>query len=258
MTFGEYLTNPYGRGVGVAPTSMIRDNVSRALSTEYPSPMTHEIYKTKDRQLIFHCHLPSRTKQNIFYDVIIQLDLSAVDDNTRIGINSCPFRCFSNSPSFYYTYAKVFEEKDLFCTWLKRKYDRKVMRKAPVTRNPSQIVGYERTVYTCMYVLLGQYRMKAAVDLYAKASQTSLKQLASIVHTQEEIELAYERAPLTKRLQKEKEEKQQKKKEHAENMSRIYRNPASSPRTRAVPTTSRTSRTAKTKTTAKSNRTKRI
>lgn len=258
LTFGEYLTNPYGRGVGVAPTSMIRDSVTRALANEYPSPMTHEVYQMKDRQLIFHCHLPSRTKENVRYDVIIQLDLSNVDDHTRIGINSCPFQCFSNAPSFYYTYAKVFEERGLFCSWLKKKYERKIMRRAPVTRNPSQIVGYERTVYTCMYVLLSQYRTKAAIDILNKAPLATIKQLTALVKSQEEIELEYDRAPLIKRLQKEKEEKALKKKEHAETMSRMRRDPASSPRTKAVAKSAKSKRVQSTKRVSKSSKSKKI
>lgn len=247
MTFGEYLANPYGRGVGVAPTSLIKDTVMNALANDYPERITYQTFKVDDRQLIFLCRLPSRTKKAIYYDVVIQLDLTAVEDNVKIGINRCPFKCFSNSPSFYYTYANVFEENDLFCAWLKRKYDRKIMRRKPVVRNPSQIVGYERTVYTCMQVLLDETRHHAATELYNRARKTTFREIAKLIQTQDDVEDAYDRAPYTEKVQRQRDEAKQKRLQHEEKMEQIRQNPQSAARTRTTPVSSKTKRTSTTK-----------
>ena len=247
MIYCDYLANPYGRGAGVAPTAMIKDVVERSLEEDYPDRINVTPVKTEDRQLIFMCQLPSRTKKGIYYDVVIQLDLTAVDDNVRIGINRVPFKVFSNSPSFYYTYAKVFEDKSLFCDWLKRKYERKILRKAPVTRNPSFIVGYERTVYTCMYYILQKYRHSSAIEIFQKAPLTTYRLLAKNVQSQDEIEDAYERAPYVAKIQKKKDEAARKREEHKEKMEKIRKDPASSPHTKTTPTTAKSKSTAKSK-----------
>lgn len=247
LTFGDYLANPYGRGVGVAPTALIKDTVANALINDYPSEITFQTFKADDRQLIFLCRIPSRTKKAVNYDVVIQLDLSVVEDNVKISIARCPFRCFSNSPSFYYTYANVFQSHDLFCDWLKRKYERKIMRKKPIVRNPSQIVGYERTVYTCMYVILEKTRHKAATDLYNQAVKASYREMAKLIQSQDEVEDAYERAPYTEKVQKQKEETKVKREQHAQKMEAVRRNPQSSPRTSTVSSSARTKKSSRTK-----------
>lgn len=217
MTLGEYLANPYGRGSNVAPTTMIRDTVERELREAYPSPIQYTIYATKESHLVIHCKLPSRTKKGIFYDIVIELDCANLGDKSKVSILHLPFQVFSNSPSFYYTYAKVFEERGLFCTWLKRKYERKIMRKDPNVRNPARIVGYERTIYTCMWYLSQKHRGEAASTILSNARFATYKEIASSIQSQDDVETAYAKAPDSDavRAKKEKAEAERKAREEA-------------------------------------------
>lgn len=251
MTLGEYLANPYGKGSNVAPTTMIRDNVERELREAYPEPIQHSVYKTKDAQLIIHCKLPSRTKKGVHYDVVIELDCTSLDDNSKVSIGRLPFKVFSNSPSFYYTYAKVFEERGLFCTWLKRKYERKIMRKDPNVRNPARIVGYERTVYTCMWYIFQKLRGVHASELLNRSLLTTYREIAANVQTQDEIETKYANAADTEAVRKKKAEAEaaRKAKEEArkEKLAAQGKNPNAVKASPKSPTTQKTSKSPKTK-----------
>jgi hypothetical protein len=255
MTLGEYLTNPYGTGVGVAPTSLIKDTVTSDLNKYYPHiPFT--LYKTRDKHLIFHCKLPSRTKEAISYDVVIELDASN-EEMAHKGIAKLPMRVFSNSPSFYYTYAKVFDEKELLCPWLKKKYERQITRKEPKQRNPSRIVGYERTVYTCIFYIHQKMQGRSNLFIMQKASTIGYKELANQVRTQDEMEALYEKAPYTKAIREQKE-KAAKEKAEKELLKKRAEKPKSSNVVAKTATTGKTSKTGKTKKTGFISKIKKI
>lgn len=253
MTLGEYLSNPYGKGAAVSPTSLIRDSVERELRSAYPEPIQYMVNATKDRRLLIHVKLPSRTKKGVYYDIVIELDGADVPENSKASIAGMPFRVFSNSPSFYYTYAKVFEEKGLFCSWLKGKYERKIMRKDPEQRNPSKIVGYERTVYTSMWYVFQKLRSTHASDLLNSSIKVTQKEIASKVQTQDQVEYAYEHAADTEAVRKKKEAiaaaKAAREEAKREKLAKSDKTP------NAVPATPKTTATPKTATTSKTKKT---
>lgn len=254
MLYGDYLSNPYGALGNAAPSAMFRQITEQQLRDNYPSPITYQIYSIeKDHQVVVHCHMPSRTKQGISYDVVIQIDVSALNPGQKVSFNRCPIMVFSNSPSFYYTFAKVFEEKGAFCSWLKSKYERKIMRKEPETRNPARIIGYERTVYTCLMDFLQRNRNINAIELYNRGKKSSYREITKGVKTQEDIERAYERAPLLPQLAKEKEEVAKRREEE-----RAAKQAAASHSNRTnTRSSSSSSRSSKVKTTSSSSKTKR-
>lgn len=200
LNYGDYMANPYGKGSGVMPVNVIRSNVANETATTYPAPIRFKAYRAPRQHLVLHCKLPSRTKQGVFYDIVMDLDLSP-DFETRKSVVKYDCTVFSNSPSFYYTYAKVFQEKGALCPWLRKKYERQIMKKNPEKRNPANIIGYERTLYTAMWVTMQQTRGRTARDLYDNAPETSYRELAKLVQSQDEIETAYEKAPYTAREQ---------------------------------------------------------
>lgn len=213
MTLGEYLSNPYGKGVGSFPISMIRDTVETQLKHDYPQPITYKTYAVNDEHLVIHCKLPSRTKKNIQYDIVIDLDIRGAASQPRYSIGRYPFTIFSNSPSFYYTYAKVFREHDMLCEWLRGKYERKLLRKSPDVRNPAKIVGYERSIYTCIYHVFQKERNRSALQIWQQSVQKKYREIAAMVTKQEDIEEAYDRAPDTDVVRHKKEEAAAKRRE---------------------------------------------
>ena len=200
LNFGDYIANPYGKGTGIVPSNVIRSNIENETATMYPAPIRFKAYRAPHQHLVLHCKLPSRTKKDVFYDIVMDFDL-APGFETRRAITKYDCTVFSNSPSFYYTYAKVFREKGALCPWLQKKYERQIMKKSPEKRNPSNIIGYERTLYTGMWVTMQQTRGRSARDLYDNAPEMTYKELAKLVQSQDEIETAYEKAPYTAREQ---------------------------------------------------------
>ena len=203
-TLGEYLNNPFGKGEMGVPISMVRSSITQEINQYYPR-IDFELFATRDKQLIIHCHLPSKTKKNFTYDVIIQLDLTEAE-SSRLTIARFPMRVFSNSPSFYYTYAQGFKDQDMFCTWLQRKYDRKVMRTPSKSRNPNRQTGYERTIYTCAYYVAHQLRSRPAIDIYNEAPVISYKDLVNRVASQDDLEYARDLAEDSDEVLRKKEE----------------------------------------------------
>lgn len=247
-TLGEYLNNPFGRGVMGVPISMIRASITQEINQYYPR-INFEMYATRDKQLVIHCHLPSKTKKNFTYDVIIQLDLTEAEAS-RLTIARFPMRVFSNSPSFYYTYAQGFKDQDMFCTWLQRKYDRKVMRSPSKSRNPNKQTGYERTVYTCAWYIMQQLRNRPAIDLYNEAPVTSYKDLVNMVASQDDLEYARDLAEDTDEVLRKKEEAAAKKAEREAKKAAK----STAPKKPVANASSTTLRTGKTQTTHKTSR----
>lgn len=256
MLFGEYLNNPYGTGSSVSPVSMIKQNASMEL--RQLGKIEHKVYSTRNNQLIFACRLPSRKKQ-MGYDVVIQIDLNEAE-KSRLSIARFPFKVFSNSPSFYYTYAKAFQEHGMLCEWLRRKYDRKVMRKDSNSRNPSKIIGYERSIYLCMHYLNETYRSTPAWQIFEKAELVGYQWIVNRISSQDDVEYAYDVADDTPEEMQRKEEvaarkrerelnKQKKADEKREKVKAGQRAPKSA--------TSKTSKTVNTTKTTKSAKTVR-
>lgn len=257
-TLGDYLNNPFGKTIGV-PINMVRAQVTQEINQYYPR-IDFEMYATKDKQLVILCHLPSKTKKGFTYDVVLQLDLTEAE-SSRLGIQRFPLRVFSNSPSFYYTFAQSFKEQDMFCTWLQRKYDRKVMRKASKTRNPNKQVSYERTVYTCAWYVSQQLRGKPAIDIYNEAIITTYKDLFNQVTSQDDLEYARDLAEDTDEVIRKKEEAAARKAEReAKKAARSPKAPAAHASSTTMKTgkTQTTNRTSKTQKTGKSSKTRKI
>lgn len=261
MIYGDYLSNPYGALGNAAPSAMFKQFTEQQLKDDYPRSITYEIFSIeKDHQVVVHAHLPSRTKQGVTYDVLFQIDLSSLEAGQKIGFAKLPIKVFSNSPSFYYTFAKVFEERGAFCTWLKSKYERKIMRKEPEVRNPTRIIGYERTVYTCLTDFLQTHRNINAIELYNRGRKTTYREIARGVQSQEDIERQYDKAPYLPAIAKKKEEAAKKREEQkaARQAAASHSNRSNTKSNGSIKTTSKAKSTSKTSTSKKSGIISRI
>ena len=258
MIYGDYLSNPYGALGNAALSAMFKQFTEQQLKDDYPRGITYDIFSIeKDHQVVVHAHLSSRTKQGVTYDVLFQIDLSSLEAGQKIGFAKLPIKVFSNSPSFYYTFAKVFEERGAFCTWLKSKYERKIMRKEPEVRNPTRIIGYERTVYTCLTDFLQTHRNINAIELYNRGKKTSYREIARGVQSQEDIERQYDKAPYLPAIAKKKEEAAKRREEQrAARQVTAPRRPNTS--NTSIKSSSKSKTTSKTSTSKKSGLISRI
>lgn len=258
MTVGDYLTNPYGKGVSSFSVSRVRENVARELEHDYPEPIRYNLYTTKHNDLIFHCKLPSRSKKGVYFDVVFEINISMAAPKSKQGIGHYTFRCFSNSPSFYYTFAQAFRQEGMICTWLWTKYGAKIRNEPSSSRNPANIVGYERTIYTCLWFLHNQLRNRPVLDLYQSALISNHRDLAKLILSEKSLEEGYRAASLADAVIRRKEEQARKREEAKAAREQAKADRAKKSNPHKSETSKTTGKIAKTVSTKKSGTTKSV
>lgn len=155
MTPSEYLQNPSGKGSSFVPAT-VRGNLNDQYATMYRN-IKARYYIIDDARLICHVGIPSRTVKDLRYDVILEFNIKNLPPEVT-NISHLEFKCFSNCPSFVYTYAHVFKRKGFLCNWLALKYPVEVMTDKPETRNSQMIISYERSLYLALKFMVNDGR----------------------------------------------------------------------------------------------------
>lgn len=184
MTVSEYLANPYGKGAAFGAITQQRANLDAQFQA-LQSKISSRTYLYRNTA-IFHIIIPSQKDENSTYDVIVEIPFREKTEEEINLINS-NFRVFSNCPSFIFTYANVFRNKGMLCTWLVDKYDPSVRNKAPARSNPYSIVGYERSIYLAFKYLKTSGKILALSVRNSPIKPSSYAQIAKLVRTQEQI-----------------------------------------------------------------------
>jgi hypothetical protein len=95
----------------------------------------------------YHIIIPSESDRENTYDVVIQF----VDDDKNYSndrnIRRYIIKLFSNCPSFTFTYAYVYNEYNCLVPELQSKFNDDVLQNPPSTRNPGEIISFEKTTY---------------------------------------------------------------------------------------------------------------
>lgn len=183
MTPKEYLENPMGKGAATSMLNAIRPQLN-ATYEKAQGTMRGFFYLYKDNIMLVHVKVPSGSFESLFYDVIIQFDIS---DPSSKNLGDIPFKVFSNCPSFTYTYGKVFKERGLFIDWCENKYEAVVMEKNPDIRNPFHIVSYEKSLYLALKYIMSGGRYNVTVTKPLAKPITSLSNLLNDIQTSKDI-----------------------------------------------------------------------
>lgn len=175
QNIGDFIDNPMGRGSNAIPSrQLIKEDLNNRLQKildNKDKEITFKVYKGKDDYYL-HFLIPSESKRKNTYDVVLRFFL---DDETKqfkddSTVRKYHVQFFSNSPGFVYTFGHAFALHGLFIESLSDKYDEEVFNRMPVTRNPGEIVSYEKTTYFAMRYLLNniKYLGKSYLDSVAK------------------------------------------------------------------------------------------
>lgn len=248
MNIKLYLTNPGGKGNSIY---MIHE-MKRILDEQYMrmnSKFRINWYNVNDKSYVAHVKIPSRSVDNLFYDVLIEFDMNSIPENTTT-VDKGNAKVFSNCPSFTYTFANVFNKKGDLIPWCKSKYPSEIFSKEPLQRNPYQMYNYERSIYMAMcYVLSGQRNVvKAMANKSIKVK--NYQKILNEVRTSTEVEEIYkQRQKQQKEATKAAENKTKDKKQSSlKASSNIKHKPGV---TKTVKTTKNTKKTKVTKKTNK-------
>ena len=219
MTIHEYLNNPAGVGASVIPNrELIRGDLTKRFQELYEKKQgsfAGNVYKNGDDYFI-HVVIPSESKEREnTYDVVIKFNYKpSTGLSTQSTVKNYPIQVFSNSPSFTYTYAYVFNKEKLLVEELRKKY-RDETFEPPTTRNPYQSINYEKTTFMAIMYILSNPSLLEKVVLN---KGRGISHLEGIIRNTDEISI--ETSKEKNRLAKEKSEKEIKqKKEEIRNIS---------------------------------------
>lgn len=252
FTINQYLKNPMGAGSSLAPSQAVKDKYNKEFK-DIRSKMKCYWYKVEDSS-IAHVLIPSESTEGLNYDVVFEFgDISNARD-----IKDTPIKVFSNSPSFIFTYAKVFKDQGLLCSWLEDKYVDKVLQLDPTTRNRYKIVSYEKSLYlACLYIASNR-SIALSVNMNA-ITFTNYEQVATRISS--ERALKNRRNRIQKKAKKEKEKSSKKGYKESTSESKVTSsqdNVKEMKKTSTVPKTKTTKSTPKVNsTTAKTSKTKK-
>lgn len=163
---------------------LIRQSTPLEIQRDYPSKITYAIGRVESGDLVFHVKLPSRKKHNLIYDVILMFCPENEEDMTK-PLADITFRAFSNSPSFYYRYAKIFRESGMGVGFLQ---DKLYQGDTDGSRAATEI-GYERTVYTALWILQKDNILPISFYTIAhRARKTTMAKIAKGVFSTSEVD----------------------------------------------------------------------
>lgn len=204
----EFMENPMGKGSTVINRNLIISDLNRRYDELIKTKKIQLTVYRDDSEYYFHFIMPSESERDNTYDVVLYFtfdeDASFKYDNF---LNRYYLKFFSNCPSFIYTYAFAFNQYSLLIDSLANKYERDVLKYDPITRNPGEVVSYEKSIYfACKYILNNKSYMNKMV-LNTMAKKFSATAINSIVRNDVKIkfEIAKERARLKKLKAVEKE-----------------------------------------------------
>ena len=189
MNIQDYMNNPLGKGNAVF---MIHES-QRYLDEQYRilnGRMRLTWYKLHDKYYVAHVRVPSRSAENLFYDVLVEFDMDVVKSGINV-INNAPARVFSNCPSFTYTYANAFDATGDLIPWSKTKYTKEIFSKDPIKRNPYKIKAYERSIYLAIKYILSNGRNLMRYIEHRSINVTSHSKILLHVYKDIEIEGLY-------------------------------------------------------------------
>lgn len=164
MNIQNYLINPMGKGSSV----LMLSNARKTLDDQYVqlyTKMSVKWYVLDDKWYIAHVKVPSKSRERLWYDVLLEFDIDTMRDTSSSTINNANVKVFSNCPSFAYTYANIFNHNSDLIDWARNKYPKEIITKKPEIRNPYSIISYERSLYFAIkYVLSNGRNYKAKID----------------------------------------------------------------------------------------------
>lgn len=142
-TIGSYLNNPIGTGASTMPQRkvVLETLQNRYYNLKQNAKFSAKVFKV-GKSVLFLIKVPSETVEKLFFTVGIEF-LDANDNTTLLNKN---INIFSNSPSFAYTYAYVFNERGLLIKYLSSKLPKQSLTDEPKIRNPDETINYEKSI----------------------------------------------------------------------------------------------------------------
>lgn len=194
MSFDQYIQNPMGhKNAVISNREILRtaytDKLNKVLLREN-GKIDYTIYKDSDN---YYCHLkiPSEVIKDFYYDTVIQFIPSSKTSSMEPSLSKYKVKFYSNDPSFVYTFAHAFIKNNMFIKDLEPKMSKEAIRKAAVEKNPTNQVGYVKSIYFA-YLYMKSKGLFNKVVYKAAGKYDSKLLLSNIMNANEKIRLRQE------------------------------------------------------------------
>ena len=150
MTYDQYIQNPMGiANAVISNRNMYRElymgKLDKILVREM-GKLDYTLYKSGKKYYVY-IKIPSEVIEKFYYDVVIEFsepkDKSLIDSSLK----NYNVKFYSNDPSFVYTFAHAFIKNKMFIDELKDVMSKEAIQKVAVEKNPSNQVGYVKSLY---------------------------------------------------------------------------------------------------------------
>ena len=149
----EFLKKPFGN------TSTIAEQKYEPKFKKLESKIKVKGYLPADKYTLIHIAIPSESRENYFYDVVIQFFTDDENIAKERNYEHYYMKFFSNSPSFIYTYAALYHLNGYLIDILLYKLDPVYATKLPKLRNPTMKLFYDSSIYmACRYLVKHKLR----------------------------------------------------------------------------------------------------
>lgn len=218
MSLSEFLNNPIGKGDASIPNKSL---IIGALSAKYEKytdgskgvnkRINMKVFRNAGSDTYyFWLVIPTETERDNTYDVVFKFFDREKKHQRDLSISRYDFQVFTNTPSFAYTYAYVYNNAGLIIPELADKLGKTFYTDSPDVRNRNQNVMYDKYIYFAARYILESKKMNRVV-LEAIAKPYDEKYLVSHIRTLDTITNEYRKA----------EDKLKKKKKAASNHNRV-------------------------------------
>ena len=158
MSISQMLSNPTGkRSAFFASRARVKSqldsifiqNLRRYRKQFYAVPYVDNTSK----KIIFYVAVPSETfsLNHIRWDCLVEIEYNATK-----SFENRNAKFFSNSPSFIFTYAYVFNQEDLLVDFIKPKMPSQCLTQPPTIKNPVESRGFDKILYQALkYLTIG-------------------------------------------------------------------------------------------------------
>lgn len=208
MTLNEFLDNPIGKGDASVNVSLIRQMLDGKYQVYEDSKKNKEI-----KMKVFHQPLkdvywiwltiPTETERDNSYDVVYTFTNPKSTDRLTQAIGKFDIQIFSNTPSFAFTYAYVYNKNGMLIPSLANKLGRTFLKDSPDVRNRNQLMLFDKYVYFgARYIKDSKILNRMVAD--ARASKYDEKYLNGQIRSLNTIMDEYKDATERLRIKKQK------------------------------------------------------
>ncbi len=189
MNIYEYLDNPLGKGAILPGKNFILEDYNRRFSNLVMKNEIELKILSNGNDYYFHFKIPTESEErDNTYDVVIRFFIEDKTKKVSTSIKSYKIEIFSNCPSFTYTYAYAYNINGLLINDLEDKYDKEVLSRPPVSRNPGITVNYEKSVYFACKYIVDDIRLLSKSYLNSNSDKLTKKYFKENIRTNARIE----------------------------------------------------------------------